>query len=177
MENYIKKDKYVGYEYLTVNIKKEYMPLYIDSYENFGWIYEAMENVIQPVGNVNIKFKRDRKIKNKAELTRLQRQFDSLVEQIVHIEKSKTSFAFIAAFVIAIIGCAFMAGSVFAITFTINIPLMIILAIPGIICWVLPYFVYSRIRKNKINMVTPLIEAKYDEIYEVTKRASSLLDL
>lgn len=57
--------------------------------------------------------RRDRKIVNKAELTRLQRKFESCVGQLLSLEHSKTSAATVGSLVIGVIGTAFMAGSVF----------------------------------------------------------------
>lgn len=37
MTNSETKD-FVAYEYLSLNVKSEREPLYIDCYENFGWI-------------------------------------------------------------------------------------------------------------------------------------------
>ena len=56
--------------------------MYIDGYQNFGWQLE--ETSILPTGLYYpvMKFKRDRKIRNKAELTPLQRQFDACVTEI-----------------------------------------------------------------------------------------------
>ena len=61
-----------------------------------------------------MKFKRDRKVRNKAELTRLQRQFDSCVSEIESLERSKYLRASVFAYIIGVVGTAFMAGSVFA---------------------------------------------------------------
>lgn len=176
MDYTIKKaNQFIGFEYKDKTIKKAYVSLYTDSYENFGWELDSMSNNLQSPNTVNMKFKRDRKIRNKAELTRLQRQFDSLVEQIDALERSKNSFATAMALLIGIIGTAFMAGSVFAISYGENIPLMIVLAVPAFMGWAAPYFVYEHIRKNKTKTIEPLIDEKYEEIYEVTKRANSLL--
>ena len=57
-----------------------------------------------------MKFKRDRKILNKAELTHLRRQFDACVGEIVALEKSKRENATIMSIIIELIGTAFMAG-------------------------------------------------------------------
>ncbi len=170
------KETFIGYEYRDVTVKKDYVSLYTDGYENFGWEIEGTESVIQPAGSVILKFKRDRKLRNKAELTRLQRQFDSLVEQIIHLEKSKSVLALIVAIAIGILGTAFIAGSVFAISYGNHILLMIVLAIPGFVGWILPYFFYTRLVHQKTAEVNPVIEMKYDEIYEVTKRANMLLE-
>ena len=119
--------------------------------------------------------KRDRKIRNKPELTRLQRQFDAIVSEIVSLEASKRVKASIAAYVVGIIGTAFMAGSVFAITSGLLLP-CIILAVPAFIGWLLPYFLYRSIEKKKTASVTPLIDSKYDELYTICERANGLLD-
>ena len=117
--------------------------LYIDSYECFGWQFEGRQPSLLSVstGSIGLKFKRDRKILNKMELTRLQRQFDSCVSEILRMEQSKISSASIVAFTIGIIGTAFMAGATFAFLGSYYI-LCIILAVPAFIGWIVPYFAY-----------------------------------
>lgn len=167
---------FVGYEYKEITADRERASMYLDGYMNFGWI--ADEN-IQPsviLGKVTIKLKRDRKILNKTELTRLQRHFESCMNEIDAMEKSKTSDATIWALVIALIGTAFMAGSVFAVTSQPpHILLCIVLAIPAFTGWILPNFVYKGKVRKKIARVTPQIEQKYDEIYEICERGNKLL--
>ena len=114
---------------------------------------------------------------NKAELTRLQRNFESCIDQIISLEHSKKTTATAVALIIGIIGTAFMAGSVFAIT--AQPPyfiLSILLAIPGFIGWIIPYFLYRHIAKQKEESVAPLIDAKLDEIYEICEKGNHLLN-
>jgi hypothetical protein len=122
-----------------------------------------------------MKFKRDRKIHNKAELTRLQRQFESCASEIERLEASKSIGASVFAYSTGIVGTAFIAGSVFSYLAGM-VPLMIVLAVPGFIGWIVPYFGYLRIQKKKIEQVTPLIDQKYDEIYDVCEKANGLLN-
>lgn len=97
-----------------------------------------------------LKLKRNRKIVNKVELTRLQRHFEADVQDIISLENSKTSLATIHALVIGILGTAFMVGSVFAVTAEPPIIwLCILLAIPAFAGWILPYFVYKKSRKKR----------------------------
>lgn len=179
MSEIIKSGKdFVGYEYKEITADREQASMYLDGYMNFGW--EADENIQSSVvmGKVTIKLKRDRKILNKTELTRLQRHFESCMNEIDAMEKSKTSDAIIWALVIGIIGTAFMAGSVFAVTHQPPIIwLCIVLAIPALIGWILPYFTYHSRVRNKTEKVTPHIEAKYDEIYEICEKGSKLLKI
>lgn len=168
--------KFIGYEYKDISVRQEMESVYADGYENFGWSLDSTSSPSTGIGTVSMKFKRDRKIGNKAELTRMERQFDSNVEEINSLEASKSVKASVAAFSIGIIGSAFMAGSVFAVTHQPPmVALCIILAIPGFLGWILPYFCYRAIRRNRSIQVSPLIEQKYDEIYQICKKANGLL--
>ena len=74
---------FVGYEYQEVAVKNGMTSVYADGYENFGWKLEKSDVALGKPDSVIMKFKRDRKIRNKPELTRLQRQFDAIVSEIV----------------------------------------------------------------------------------------------
>lgn len=182
-ENGTKQKEFVGYEYKEVIADKSRVSLLVDGYENFGWevdgniseYYEECKNP-QKQNKVILRLKRNRKIINKMELTRLQRNFESCVREIETLEKSKTSSATMYALIIAVIGTAFMTGSTFAVTAQPpHIILCILLAIPGFIGWILPYFVYRRVAGKQTEKITPLIENKYDEIYEICKKGNRLL--
>jgi len=167
---------FVGYEYKDITAPRNMESVYADGYQNFGWELDEKSGVVTGLSFSFLKFKRDRKILNKAELTRLQRQFDACVGEIVTLEKSKTTNAIIVALIIGLIGCAFLAGSVFAVTAEPpNILLCIIFGLPGIVGWILPYFVYKSMCLKRSQKVEPLIDAKYDEIYEVCEKANGLL--
>lgn len=169
------ENNFIGYEYKNITVKRSVVSLYEDSYENFGYSLESTGDVIGKVDCVSMKFKRDRKIRNKSELTRLQRHFDSTVNEIHELEKSKYMFASIVAYIIGIIGTAFMAGSVFFVTANMIIP-CIIMAVPAFIGWILPYFIYQKIVRKKTAEITPSIEEKYDEIYNICEKAHGLLN-
>lgn len=178
-----KKKEFVGYEYKEVIADKSRVSFLLDGYENFGW--EADGNICEDYGEsknpqkqnkVILRLKRNRKITNKMELTRLQRNFESCVREIEMLEKSKTSAATMYALIIAVIGTAFMAGATFAVTAQPpHVILCILLAIPGFIGWIIPCFVYKRVVGNRTEKVTLLIEEKYDEIYEICEKGHRLL--
>jgi len=167
-------ENYIGYEYKEINVDRDKEGVYADGYPNFGWTLEGNSAPIFGLSTVSLKFKRDRKIQNKAELTRLQRQFESNVSEIEKLEQSKATKAQIVAFTIGIVGTAAMAGSVFAFLAGM-IPLCIVLAVPAFVGWVLPYFSFIKIMNKRIATVTPLIEQQYDSIYEVCEKAHGLL--
>lgn len=170
------ENNFIGYEYKGITVNRSMESVYTDGYADFGWVLDSSTpSSLQGLTSVTLKFKRDRKIRNKAELTRIQRQFDSCVAEIESLERSKTNGAMIAAFSIGIVGTAFMAGSVFS-ELAGMLPLSIILAIPAFIGWILPYFSYNNIRRNKIAKVSPLIDNQNDKIYEVCEKANALLE-
>lgn len=176
------KKGFVGYEYKEISVDKSNVSFMIDCYENFGW--ELDENIqmnTQPAYGVpskkmTVRMKRNRKLVNKMELTRLQRNFEACVSEIQALEKAKTSTASIYAITTGILGTTFMAGSTFAVTAQPpHIILCIILAVPGFIGWILPYFLYRKIQRKQIKKLTPLIEGKFDEIYEICEKGNRLL--
>jgi hypothetical protein len=168
------ENSFMGYEYKDIIVNSSMEPVYSDAYVNFGYKLEGTSAQIGKYGTIKMKFKRDRKIRNKAELTRLQRQFDACVAEIETLERSKVTDASVVAYAAGIIGTGFMAGSVFSYQAGM-VPLCIVLAIPAFIGWVLPYFCYNKIHKKKVEKVAPLVDEKYDEIYEVCAKANSLL--
>lgn len=168
------ENNFVGYEYKNITVKRDMESVYIDGYLNFGWTLEGTSIPLQSIGSVTMKLKRNRKVNNKAEITRLQRQFEACVVEIETLERSKVIKASAVAYVIGVAGTAFMAGSVFAYIAGMLLP-SIILAVPGFVGWIIPYLCYSSIHKNKTAEVTPFIDKKYDEIYEVCEKAHAIL--
>jgi hypothetical protein len=174
MKEELQRDDFTGYEYKDITVKKMMQAVYEDSLGCFGWSEEGVGEALGKVDSVVMKFKRDRKIRNKAELTRLQRQFEACVLEIVSLENSKTIKAAAIAYVVGVIGTAFMAGSVFAVTAG-NIPLCVVLAIPGFIGWIIPYLIFRNVSGKRTEAVNPLIDQKYDELYAVCEKANALL--
>lgn len=166
---------FAGYEYREIAVKGGMASVYADGYQNLGWKLEGSRFSIKKPDSIIMKFKRDRKIRNKPELNRLQQRFDALASEIVLLEASKRTEASIVAYIVGIIGTAFMACSVFAITSELLIT-CIILAVPAFIGWLLPYFLYRYLEKRRTSEVNPLIDSKYDELYTVCEKADGLLD-
>lgn len=161
---------YVAYEYKEIEAKGERAALLMDCYQSLGWEVER-ENFPG-----KIMLRRSRKIVNKAELTRLQRNMEACIAEIDTLQKTKTSKASIISLVIGLIGTAFMAGSVFAVTSTPPVIwLCILLAVPAFALWALAPILYPRMVANRTKVVNELIEQKYDEIHTTCEKGSGLL--
>lgn len=178
-----KEKNFMAYDYKEIVTDSNRASFLLDGYECFGW--ETDEKFSGIVGNVtgvplsakvSIRLKRNRKILNKMELTRLQRNYEACVKEIAALESAKTANATMNAIIIGVIGTAFMAGSVFCVT--AQPPLIIpciLLAIPAFIGWALPLPIYRETVTKQTERINPLIEAKYDEIYEICEKGNKLL--
>ena len=180
---------HIGYEYREITVPGELSSLCLDSYPCFGWEQDPHRETMAPgchrhpggggsgkKPGTTLYFRRNRSLGNRAELTRLQRNFDSCIAELQALERSKTAAATIAALGVALLGCGFMAGSTFAVTAEPPIIwLTVLLAIPGFLGWIVPYFLYRKLVQKKTAEVEPLMESKYDEIETLCEKGSRLL--
>lgn len=186
MKNRETKD-FIAYEYLSLDVDSEKEPLYMDCYENFGWmlintsaLVEKEDYFINSVSNVskkvNLKFRRDRKIQNKVQLLSLQRKLEMSLKEIERLEKEPFSKAFIQAMTIGMIGTGFLAISVFSITAIAPLYFLgVISGVIGIGLWILPFFVYKNKRCVKEKENVSLIEEQYNNIYDICEQAKNLI--
>lgn len=167
-----------SFDYRKVNVKRSMVSLYTEAYRYFGWILICSDpdEPNQASGTwITLEFRRDHKIRNKAELTRLQRNFDACVDEICEMEKEKTGTADKAARGIGLMGSLFLICSAL-LAFACKLSAGILLAIPGVFGWLFPGFLHKRLVKKKSEEVDPLIEQKYDEIQRVCQKADGLTD-
>ncbi len=165
-----------SYDYLKVTVEDSLCSQYMDGYSCFGWKQDENLSSETSGGRVTLHLKRSRSILNKTELVRLQRHYEACMQEIAALEASKSSVPMIVSLTCGLAGCAFMAGSVFAVTAASPIIwLTVLLGIPGFVLWGAAYFGYREARRRRTEQVTPLIEAKYDEACAVCEKAQQLL--
>ena len=170
------EQKFVSYDYKTIKVREDSLGFYLDAYESFGWQTDERLTNLQAEGTATLHLKRDRKLLNRMELTRLQRNFEGCMEEIADLEKEKSRTATAVSIAVGIIGTVFVGGSVFAVTASPPIIwLCVMLAVPGFTCWVLPYFLYRGIKRRKTEQVDLFIEKKYEEITGLMEKGHSLL--
>lgn len=179
------EEKYIGYDYKEIITNSKQASFLLDSYKNFGWNLDpnftsdgidTKNNITGSHAEIRLQLKRDRNIINKMELTRLQRNFESCVDEIKKLESSKTSGATMYAMSIGMVGTVFMAASVFAVTAVPpKILLCVLFAIPAFTLWILPVFIYKKKVKERTELVSGLIEMKYNEIHELCEKGRRLL--
>jgi len=162
--------KFITFEYKELSVRNTVETVYTDAYPRFGW---KLDGISSGITHVNLKYKRDRRIENKTELSRLQREFESHAKEIAKLESSKEIVPSTVAYGIGLVGTAFMAGAMFSYLAQ-RIPLCIILAIPAFIGWIIPYFAFRKIKQSKQEQSVPLIDQQYDAIYEICEKADQI---
>lgn len=169
----MEKNKFIGYDYTDITINEQVAGIYLDNYLHFGWQLDSHSATLRP-NTVTLTFKRDRKIDHQADLNRLQRKFDGIVAEIISLKHAKRLIPATVAYLFGVIGTALMAGAVFAILGH-QIPLMVSLAIPGTLGWIMPYFLYRSLTIKRTKQLSPIVDEKFEDIYAVTKDAKLLL--
>lgn len=165
---------YVGYEYMEIDAAGERAAFCRDCYECFGWTPEERP---VPSARDRLLLKRERRLVNKVELTRLQRHFEACMEEIRALEQSRFSGATAAALCVALVGTAFVAGAVWAAVH--EPPLLlpcVLLAVLGLAGWILPLFLFRWLAARRAATVAKLVEQKYDEIDTICEQGSRLLN-
>ncbi len=167
-----------GYEYTEVMVRRDMLSVISDAYESFGWkLVSAAEAdaYAQATGKLVLKFRRDRKIRNKAELVRLQSRFDACLESIEHLEIRKTCLPSAVAYGIGILGVLCTACAVFC-AISADLTACILTSIPGALGLMLPHPLHSRLLKKRSIKIMPMIDEKYDEIFGICEKAKELTD-
>lgn len=167
------------YDYKDVIVDNSRVSLYIYGFENFGW--EVEENQVKIVesnkaGKTLIHFKRSRKILNRAELTRLQRNFEDNMKQIASLENSKTNLATGLSVSMGIVGVLIIAGAVMIAVESSELQLVsVALSIPGFVMAIMANFAYGKLVQLKEAKIRPLVDKKMNEIYEICDKGRKLL--
>lgn len=165
---------FVAYEYMTVKADRDREGLYRDTYQNFGWQVEGYETPLPGSTSVTMKLKRDRRIKNRPLVLELQRKAENALETISQLERSKGSVSVAAALSVGVVGCAFLAGSVFAIEADKWAP-GIALGVVGLLGWLAGYVTYGRVKAHRTQSVADMIDRQYDIIYATGEQSTQLL--
>ena len=170
------EQEFAMYEYKELSVLSAQASFYLDCYENFGWKQDEHFSPQNRNEKLILKLIRNRRIANKAELTRLQRNLEADLKEIEALEESKTTLATMLSLIVGILGTACMAGAVFAVTADPPIVwLCVLLAIPAFAGWIFPYFIFRKVKARTTKQVIPYMEEKYDEIYEICEKGHSLL--
>jgi hypothetical protein len=166
---------FTAYEYASVRAPREFDSLYRDTYEAFGWSVENEQSVAPgQVGAVTLKLRRDRRIRNRQMVQSLQRRAEGSLSAIVRLERSKRTLAMSVAILVGIIGCGFLAGSIFAMEGGITAGSIVLGGI-GLLCWLAGFLAHVGVRTVRTTRVAPAIDREFETLYAAGERAAELL--
>lgn len=194
------------YTYKEITVPKSMEGIWKDGLENFGWeltrnepaidkaVWDPIRLMIAPLAifpkshfskwvrdtesetNVVLSFRRDRNIVEKDALNRTESQFEGYAKEITRLERSKTRKPTVVASILGGIGTVFMAASVFS--FLLNaIALFVVMGVLGLAGWILPAVIYRSMRASQVRRVEPMIEDKYNTLYDVCREGHTLLQV
>ncbi|MGN0820020.1 MAG: hypothetical protein ACI4M6_06530 [Christensenellaceae bacterium] len=168
---------FVSYEYTTKAVKAKDQTRAMDMYESFGW--EVTATTPTSIDGVTLSLKRDRKLKHKQELNKLERQAEELFEIINRQNGAKTLGATIFAFTFgAIAALIFGGGLCLTMLITNNIPALIggiLLGVVGIILCVVNYPIYKKLSAKKTKQLLPVIDDNEEKLANLLEKGNELL--
>lgn len=167
----------ITYDYLTIDTQGKNAYEVIDGYHALGWEVIKRESSFL---SSTVDLRRNRKVKNKEQLNRLQVKLDDCLNSVKVMEKTKTQTATVAALILGIIGTLIFGGgmSMFMTWQNPEVWVYIVggaLAAVGVVPCALAYFVFSKIRAKKTLAVNAQIEQKRDEMAQLCADAQKYL--
>lgn len=168
---------FVSYEYRTKTVKAKDLSRAIDMYEAFGWEVTATTPTF--VDGVTLSLKRDRKLKHKQELTKLERQAEDTFDTIIGLHRAKTMGASIFAYIFGVIATLMLGGGM-CLTMLIenNIPAFVggvVLGVLGIVLCGINYAIYSKIAAKKTKEILPIIDDNEEKLANILEKGNDLL--
>jgi hypothetical protein len=168
---------FITYEYRTKTVKAKDRTRVMDMSEAFGWEVTGTTPTIE---GVTVSLKRDRKIKHKQELMKLERQADETFSAINKLNSAKTLTASVFAYIFGCIA-ALILGGVMCMTMLTenNVPAFvggIVLGIAGIVLCSVNYLIYKKIEEKKTVQVIPLIDDNEEKLANILAKGNDLLN-
>lgn len=168
---------FITYEYQTKTVKAKDRTRVMDISEAFGWEVTGTTATIE---GVTVSLKRDRKIKHKQELVKLERQAEETFSTINKLNSAKTLTARVFAYIFGCIAALILGGGM-CMTMLIenNVPAFvggIVLGIVGIVLCSVNYLIYKKIEEKKTVQVIPLIDDNEEKLANILAKGNDLLN-
>ena len=168
----------ISYDYKTVRVKRDMEVMLTDAYQNLGWEVTNTSMAEGSLTSVNVSFKRDRKIENKAELLKLQSKIDNSLSIIEKKKKKKKNAGVPEGITVGTIGVLAFGGGM-SMTLTLSgIGFLIggiALGVVGIGIGLLGWLTHNKIQKKKLAKIEPVMENELDKLSDLCEQANKLL--
>lgn len=168
------RPEHSSYEYARTTVASDLVTVTCDCYENLGW--ELTGSKTSQAGSTTaLAFRRSRKIKNKAQLVKIQRTMDDLIASISTLEGEKTRKAGMRALTLGILSALVLGvGMCCTMVWDLMLP-GIVVGVVGIVGCVAAWLLYRSTVARETERVTPSIEAAYDSLATACEEAQTVL--
>lgn len=164
-----------SFEYTRTVVNSDLVTVASDCYENLGWeITGVAKNGTNHSSTLS--FRRNRKVKGKAQLVKLQRKMDDLLATLADLESEKTRKATIQAMVLGILA-ALVLGVGMCCTMVWADTLMvpgIIIGVIGLIACAANYVLFRKTVAKETERINPRVEAAYDSLATLCEEAQAV---
>lgn len=197
------QENFVAYEYKNISVKRDSVALYEDCLKNFGWTLIEQKNhgfvpaqvdvnphqvetdvtaystvaapeTVDEADVLTLKFKRNRRLLNKREIDKLERQCEDALRAIEKLEKKNSARVMGVSLGTGIIGTAFLGLATFQFVAG-SLALGIVFAVVGVAGWAFGFFANRKIGNKKAAQAEPVISQQLDEVYRICEAAHALL--
>lgn len=169
----------ITYDYKTIKVKREYETIVCDAYENLGWELTNTSASENSLFYINLSFKRNRKIENKMELTKLQEKVDNILANIENLQTKKKNAGVVEGISTDVVGALIFGGGMsMSMLNTASVGLLvggIAVGIVGITVGLLGWLVFKKINKKKNTKIQPILESEFDKLADVCEQAHGLI--
>ena len=165
----------ITYDYKTIRVKRNMETMASDAYESLGW--QPVNSSIAEgfIFNVNLSFKRDRKIEDKQKLLKLQEKVDSTLSNIETLQDRKRSAGTTPALSVGVAGALVLGGGMSmvmllggALGFMIG---GIALGIVGMGICALAMPVYKKTKKKQFAEIESALENEFNKLADICEEA------
>lgn len=164
-----------SFEYARTTVRNELAQVAVDSYESLGYELTG-QRISDATKQTTLSFRRNRKVRGKAQLAKIQRSMDDIISTLDGLEKVKTRKASQQAIVIGVISALILGvGMCCTMVWTNLMVPGIVIGVIGIIGCLFAYLRYRKICAQETARINPEIESAYDRLATHCEEAQTIL--
>lgn len=170
-----RQPRYSSYEYARTTVRSDLATVATDCYESLG--FEMTGSKESPAsGTTSLAFRRSRKVRGKAQLSKLQRTVDDLLGSIASMEAEKTRKARTRAIALGTVSALVLGVGMSCTMVWENLMAVgIAVGVLGIVGCFLAFLSYRKTVAAETARINPRIEGAYDQLATVCEEAQAIL--
>lgn len=166
---------YRSFEYARITVEDDLVQVTCDCYESLGYELTG-QRTTAPGGKVALAFRRNRKVRGKAQLAKMQRTMDDALASIANLEVAKTRKASTQAIAIGVISALVLGvGMCCTMVWAHLMALGVVVGIVGIAGCAFAWLRYRKVCEAEAARINPQIEEAYDRLATQCEEAQAIL--